>query len=161
MKTAQTNNFWNAFCQANGNTDSDYEVVAFGDKPEMADELGLLILNGPKRASARLYRDFENEFDTLPKVGGYVVVIDGKGKPLCIFQTTEVRIGPLNSVDEKFSWDEGEGSRTREWWLAAHTDFFQRQAELEGFEFTPNIETVFERFKVVWPKGKAQARIEL
>jgi uncharacterized protein YhfF len=154
MKSAQTEKFWDAFCKDCGITSADYEVVAFGDSPEMADELGSLILNGPKRATAGLYRDFENDLDGLPKVGGYVVVVDGKAAPLCIFQTTEVRIRPLSSVDEKFARDEGEGDRTREWWLAAHADFFQRQAEREGFEFTPNIKTVFERFKVVWPKSK-------
>ena len=157
MKSAQTEKFWDAFCRNCAITNADYEVVAFGDSPAMADELGLLILNGPKRATAGLYSDFEGDIGSLPKVGAYVVVIDGKAAPLCIFQTTEVRIGPLSSVDEKFARDEGEGDRTREWWLAAHTEFFQRQAEREGFECTPDIETVFERFKVVWPKGKADA----
>jgi uncharacterized protein YhfF len=154
MKSAQIEKFWDAFCKDCGITNADYDVVAFGDSPEMADELGSLILNGPKRATAGLYRDFESDLDGLPKVGGYVVVVDGKAAPLCIFQTTQVRIGLLSSVDEKFAWDEGEGYRTREWWLVAHTDFFQRQAEREGFEFTPNIKTVFERFKVVWPKSQ-------
>jgi uncharacterized protein YhfF len=156
MKPEATEKFWNSFCHANAITEANYEVVAFGDSPEMADDLGHLILNGPKRATAGLYRDFENDLETLPKTGGYVVVIDGRGEPLCIFQTTEVRIGPLEAVDEKFAWDEGEGDRTREWWLAAHTDFFERQAKREGFEFTPDIKTVFERFKVVWPKIKTQ-----
>ncbi len=81
------------------------------------------------------------------------MVVDGKGEPLCIFQTTEVRIGPLNSVDDAFAWDEGEGDRSRAWWLDAHTEFFMRQAECEGFVFTEVIETVFERFKLVWPRN--------
>lgn len=142
------------FCLSSGATCSDYEVVTFGDSPEMADQLGELILNGPKRASAGLYLDFENDLGSLPKVGGYVVVINGNALPLCIFQTTEVRIGPLSSVDETFAWDEGEGDRTCVWWLAAHTEFFQRRAEMEGFKFTTDIKTVFERFKVVWPTSK-------
>jgi uncharacterized protein YhfF len=84
-------------------------------------------------------------------VGGHVVVVDGRGEPMSIFQTTEVRVAPLSSVDDAFAWDEGEGDRTRDWWLAAHAEFFTRQAANEGFEFHPDIETVFERFKVVWP----------
>jgi uncharacterized protein YhfF len=155
MKSAQVKQFWESFSENGGITIADYDVVAFGDNPAMADELGLLILNGPKRATAGLYRDFENDLDSLPKVGGFVVVIDGKASPICIFKTTEVRIGPLSSVDEKFAWDEGEGDRTLKWWLATHTEFFKRQGEREGFEFTSTIKTVFERFEVVWPKMKA------
>ena len=36
-----------------------------------------------------------------------------------------------------------------------HTNFFTRQAEAEGFDFHPDIETVFERFKIVWPPEHA------
>ena len=151
MKSAAVTAFWKSYCIAKAIISDDYEVVAFGDSPAMADELGNLIASGPKRATAGLYRDFESDLESLPHVGGYVVVIDGQGQPLCIFQTTEVRVGPLNSVDEKFAWDEGEGDRTRDWWLSAHTEFFQRQAERESSVFTPNIKTVFERFEVVWP----------
>jgi uncharacterized protein YhfF len=151
MKTALTEEIWKAYSQHTKIKDQDYEVVAFGDNPEMADELGALIVNGPKRATAGLYRDFEADLSTLPRVGGHVVVIDGRGTPLCIFQSTEVRVGPLSSVDDQFAWDEGEGDRTRAWWLNVHTEFFTRQATREGFAFTPDIQTVFERFKIVWP----------
>ena len=54
-------------------------------------------------------------------------------------------------MDEHFAWDEGEGERTREWWLAAHRRFFGRCAEAQGFQMHDEIETVFERFAVVWP----------
>jgi uncharacterized protein YhfF len=152
MKTSETDAVWHSYCTSIGVSAQDYEVVAFGDSPAMADELGQLIATGPKRASAGLYRDFESDSASLPKVGGHVVVIDGRGKPLCIFRTTEVRIGPLSSVDDAFAWDEGEGDRSRVWWLKAHTDFFTRQAEREAFEFSIEIQTVFERFEVVWPR---------
>jgi uncharacterized protein YhfF len=155
MKTALTDEIWQAYCLHAKINDQDYEVVAFGDSPEMADELGHLIVNGPKRATAGLYRDFESDLSTLPKVGGHVVVIDGRGQPLCVFQSTDVRVGPLNSIDDQFAWDEGEGDRTRAWWLNAHTAFFTRQATREGFTFTPDIPTVFERFKIVWPPSIA------
>ena len=32
---------------------------------------------------------------------------------------------PLDQVDEAFGWDEGEGERTREDWLAQHTLYFE------------------------------------
>jgi uncharacterized protein YhfF len=150
IKSPTTDVYFTAYRMAHAVASEDYDIVAFGDSPEMADELGQLILHGPKRATAGLRRDFTD--DDLPRVGGHVVVVDGRGEPLCIFQTTDVRVGPLSSVDGAFAWDEGEGDRSRDWWLNAYREFFTRQAGREGFEFSPDIETVFERFKVVWPE---------
>jgi hypothetical protein len=49
----------------------------------------------------------------------------------------------LSQVDEAFAWDEGEGDRTREWWLDAHRQYFARQATCEGFEIDDAILTIF------------------
>jgi uncharacterized protein YhfF len=62
-----------------------------------------------------------------------------------------VTIKPLSQVDEAFAWDEGEGDRSRKWWLDAHRRYFSRQARREGFKFDDDILTVFERFEIVWP----------
>jgi uncharacterized protein YhfF len=121
----------------------------------MADELADLVVRGPKRATAGLLRDFAVGGEPLPRVGGHVVVVDGKGMPRCIWRTTEVTIKPLIAVDDAFAWDEGEGDRTRDDWLDGHRRFFARQAAREGFEFHDRIETVFERFTVVWPPEAA------
>jgi hypothetical protein len=40
----------------------------------------------------------------------------------------------MSQVDEAFAWDEGEGDRTRDWWLDAHRRYFARQASREGYE---------------------------
>ena len=61
------------------------------------------------------------------------------------WRTTEVTVKPLCEVDEAFAWDEGEGDRTRDWWVAAHRRYFGRQASREGFELDDDILTVFER----------------
>ena len=77
------------------------------------------------------------------------MMLDGEGCPRFIWRTTEVTIKPLSEVDEAFAWDEGEGDRTRDWWLNAHRRYFARQASRQGFEL--NDEILFERFEVVWP----------
>ena len=66
-------------------------------------------------------------------------------------ENVEVTIKPLSQVDEAFAWYEGEGDRTRDWWLNAHHRYFARQATREGFEIDDETLTVFERFEVVWP----------
>jgi len=42
-------------------------VFAFGDSPEMADELAHLVLDGPKRATAGLVLEFERDGEPLPR----------------------------------------------------------------------------------------------
>ena len=136
--------------------DSGYDgplvmAFAFGDSAEMADELGLLVLHGPKRATAELVQAFVAQDEPLPRVGDRCLVLGGDGRPLAIVRTTDVRVGPLSSVDDRFAWDEGEGDRTRAWWLDAHTRFFNRQCTAMGLTFSDDIGVVFERFELVWP----------
>jgi uncharacterized protein YhfF len=159
MKTAKTDAFWQSFCRAKDLEGKNYDVVTFGDSSAMADELAALVVHGPKRATAGLLRDYEGEPTAVPVIGGYAVVVNGGGDPLCVFQTTDVRIGPLSSVDDSFAWDEGEGDRTREWWLAAHTSYFTRQSESEKFQMHPDILTIFERFILVWPEAGADKKL--
>jgi uncharacterized protein YhfF len=154
-KTPQVQAYWSEFKTAAGLGHDRYEVVAFGDSADMADELAELVLHGPKRATAGLLHDFEVNNEPMPAVGDYVVVIDGRGAPRCIWRTTEVAVKPLIEVDEAFAWDEGEGDRTRADWLEGHRRFFTRQAAREGFQFHDRMDTVFERFAVVWPPEAA------
>ena len=63
---------------------------------------------------------------------------------------SQVRIGPLSSVDDSFAWDEGEGDRTRESWLATHEQFFRRHLGTVGAAFDFEMPTVFERFELLY-----------
>jgi uncharacterized protein YhfF len=122
-------------------------------------ELADLVIAGTKRATASSARDDGEGREPTPKPGDFVMMLDGAGRPRFIWRTTEVTIKPLAEVDEAFARDEGEGDRTREWWLDAHRRFFARQAAREGFERDDAVVTVFERFEVVWPLDVADARL--
>ena len=143
--------FWASYVQATGYDGPLVTAYSFGDSAEMADELGQLVLHGPKRATAGLEQEFEASGDPLPEVGDRCVICGGDGRPLAVVRTSDVRVGPLSSVDDRFAWDEGEGDRTRDWWLDAHTGYFTRQCAAEGWEFSDDITVVFERFELVWP----------
>ena len=157
-RSSLTEEFWRGYRDAAGLQHDDYDVVAFGDGPDMASELAELTVAGIKRAPAGLARQFGPGKEPPAVLGGYVVLLDGAERPRAIWRTTELRTGALNSVDERFAWDEGEGERTREWWLSAHRRFFARHAAAEGFPMHDEIETVFERFEIVWPPEIADAR---
>ncbi len=72
-----------------------------------------------------------------------------------MLRSRELRIGPIESVDDAFAWDEGEGARTRADWLHQHRRYFIRTCAAREEEFTEVHEVVFERFAVVWPADVA------
>lgn len=149
--------FWTRFAREADVGHRRFEVCSFGDSPAMADALAALIVGGAKRATAGLHRAFVDDAVALPVVGDHAVVVDGRGVPRCICRTTEVRVGPLDSVDDGFAFDEGEGDRSRGFWLEEHRGYFGRAAAAGGFVMHDRIETVFERFVVVWPLELADA----
>jgi uncharacterized protein YhfF len=143
--------FWQR-CRSAGavapETPAPQVVNAFGDHAELADKLIVLVLDGTKRATAGAVADFDHDGEAYPTVGTRWIATDGASRPRAVLRTTNVRIGPLSSVDDSFAWDEGEGDRTRASWLDGHTRFFSRYLPTIGVEFHPDIEVVFERFAV-------------
>jgi uncharacterized protein YhfF len=125
-------------------------VEPFGDSAELADELIELVVHGPKRATASALVDYEREGMPRPRPGTMSIATDGAGRARAVLRTTEVRIGPLSSVDASFAWDEGEGDRTRASWLAEHEHYFGRYLATIGVDFDPDMATVFERFEVLY-----------
>lgn len=137
--------FWARFVAATG-FDGPHTAWSFGATPEQATRLGLLVRDGPKRATAGLAAEYEADGEAYPEVGDLSVILDGDGIPLCVIRTTEVTVKPLGEVDDAFAWDEGEGDRTLTWWKQAHVGFFERQ----GFDIDDDSLMVLERFELVW-----------
>lgn len=127
-----------------------YEAWGFGDSPAMADELGRLVMDGIKTATASLLKEYEVENESVPQVGDFSIILDGREQPMCIIETTEVNIKPFHRVDAQFAYDEGEDDRTLESWIAGHERFFKRQCAGYGWEFSHEMLIVFERFNVVY-----------
>jgi uncharacterized protein YhfF len=67
-----------------------------------------------------------------------------------VLRTTEVRVGPLSSVDEAFARDEGEGDGTRDDRLRLHEAYFRRVLPALGVQVSDDLPVVFERFDVVY-----------
>jgi uncharacterized protein YhfF len=132
------------------------EAFSFGDSAEMADQLALLVRDGPKRATAGLVAEMEALGAPMPQAGGHSVVLDGRGEAVCVIRTTETRIGPLASVDDAFAWDEGEGDRTRADWLDGHLRAFARSCARLGIAWSDDLPVHFERFELVWPRPTGQ-----
>ena len=119
---------------------AELESFAFGDSPELADELLELVLIGKKTATCWT----ANEGDKGVVVGKRWIVKDGQGRPSAVLETREVTRRRFGEVDAAFAYDEGEGDRTLADWREAHTDYFTRRSE-----FSPDMELYCERFRLV------------
>jgi uncharacterized protein YhfF len=125
-------------------------IEPFGDSVELADELIGLVVEGRKRATAGALVDHELEGTPPPEPDTITIATDGAGRARAVLRLTEVRVGPLSSVDDSFAWDEGEDDRTRASWLDAHERFFRRYLPTIGATFEPDMATVFLRFEVLF-----------
>lgn len=149
--------FWNAFLQSLPEEHTFPaempEAWGFGDNPEMAEELGRLVLNGIKTATCSAVWEYEAENEPIPEVGDLSIVTDGQDQPLCIIETVEVSIKPYNEVDAQFASDEGEGDRSLAYWREAHYNFFSRTLPDIGRQFSETMPLVCERFRVIYPEA--------
>ena len=105
--------YWRRFVAATG-IDGPYTAWGFGNSEQMATELGLLVRDGPKRATASLRSVYDGD-EPMPRVGDLSVILDGRGRPLCVIRTTGVEVRRFGDVDAEFAWTEGEGDRSLEY----------------------------------------------
>ncbi len=128
-----------------------YQAWSFGDRPEMADALGALVMDGIKTATGSLLWAYEAEGEPVPEPGDYSIVLDGRGEPLGIIQNTSVVILPFDLVDEEHAYLEGEGDRSLAYWREGHWRFFGRECDALGREPDQKMPVVCERFTLIYP----------
>ena len=112
---------------------------AFGDNPALADELLELVVKGVKTATCST----EDEPNTSSP-GERWIVLDGRGKPRCAIETTEVTYRKFGEVDAAFAHEEGEGDRSLDYWRNAHRTYFGRLGR-----FSEDMTLMCERFRLV------------
>ena len=116
------------------------DSFAFGDGPELADELLALVLAGKKTATC--WAAAEGPKGT--EVGKAWVVKDGAGRPRCVIETVELTQRRFDEVEEDFAYDEGEDDRTLAAWRREHEVYFRRNNQ-----FAPDMPLYCERFRLV------------
>lgn len=94
--------------------------------------------------------EFDAEGESPPEPGALTIVLDGKGQPLCIVETTEVSVRSFNEVDAQFAYEEDEGDRSLAYWRDAHRRFFTRYLSKIGREFSEEMPLVCERFRMIY-----------
>ena len=155
MNNEAVESYWQEFL-ATLPLDSPYRSKTFlaegwGDGPEMADELGALIAAGTKTATCSALWEWEAEGESPPETGTITIVVNGRGEPLCIVETTEISICKYNQVDADFAREEGEGDLSLQYWRGTHRRFFSRSLPKLDREFSEEMPLVCERFRLIYP----------
>ncbi len=99
---------------------------AFGDSPELADELLALVLEGKKIATCD-----EADSEEVFKVGERQVVLNGKGGRVCVIETTAVERVKFGDVTAAHAAREGEGDLSLKFWRDVHVEYFTRTGTYE------------------------------
>ncbi|MGO0604290.1 ASCH domain-containing protein [Brevibacterium linens] len=123
------------------------EAWAFGATPEHADDLLALVLAGTKTGTASALWDIEAVGEAVPEVGELSIILDGRGRPRALLETTAIDIVPFYEVTAEHAHSEGEGDRTLAAWREIHERFWQEHGR-RGVSF--EMPVVCERFRLVF-----------
>lgn len=107
-----------------------------------------LVLKGQKRATSSSVLGYRIEGEEIPKAGNISVITDWDGNPRCVVRTTKVRIIPYKDITFDIAKLEGEDD-TLESWRNNHEAFFKEEGMELGYEFSEDMEVIFEEFEVV------------
>ncbi len=143
--------FWEKIKRETGIEGDFTDAYGIGDSPELKQELLELILEGKKRASTTLVRESMLEGWPESEVGQYNIVLDGDDEPAAVIRTVSVRRCRFSEVDEEHAYWEGEDERTLDAYIREHTKYYTRIGGRLGFEFTPDMEVILDRYELVYP----------
>jgi len=125
-------------------------VTPFGITSEDARAIAPLVRDGIKTATGGLVWANEADGKPGPRPGDLWIVIAGADEPVCIIETTEVRIFPYDEVPDEYAWDGGEGDRTVRDWRRIYWKYIVSECNRIGREPSLKAPLAMERFRVVY-----------
>jgi len=143
--------FWDSYARTHPDAAARgySEAFHFGDTERMANELAALVAAGVKTATSAMLWSYA-EGERLLQEGDRCIVTTWDNEPVCIVETTEMRIVPFKDVDAQFAYEYGEGDRTLEWWREHLWEYYAEECAALGREPTEEMPLVCERFRVVF-----------
>lgn len=145
------NNYWKQFLIEKNlpKKMNYYETFYFGSNETSATNLLKLVLEGKKVATCSAKMDYILQAEALPKTNDYSIVTNFSKEPKCIIQTTDVLTLPFKKMTFDICQFEGEDT-TLASWQEKHIDFFTHTGKKFGYDFSWDMEIVFEFFNVVY-----------
>ena len=128
---------------------SGLEHFAFGDSPQIADELLGLVLAGIKTGTCwPVSEGLKGSAE-----GARYVVLDSAARPRAIIESVHLEQCRFDKVEADFASSEGEGDRSLATWREIHQACFTRQGA-----YAPDMLLWCERFRLVGTLGEGADR---
>lgn len=143
--------YWNNFLINTGRSMEDRCAgdLSFEAKGFVGDELLTLVLTGKKTALFSSFATFSIDGEPLPVTEELYLVLDRSETPRCVIELEEVQIIPFNEVPWELAQLEGEDEDLTAW-REKKQEYLEEEGDILGFDFTPDIKLVFQKFKVVY-----------
>ena len=146
--------FWRRFLNSDSCPENARDLFQasyqIGDDEEDASAGAALILSGEKTATSSLLWALEESGEALPETGDLCVIEDGKGRAVCVVQTTWVKTIRFSEVDAGFAQDYSETDGTLEDWYKVFGDYYSEECASIGRKLTADTPLVCERFEVIY-----------
>lgn len=151
---AATTEFWQE-CRAAipGLPEAAPEAWAFGATAEHADGLLALVLAGTKTATASSLWDNEFVGEPHPEAGLWNIILDSRGVPRALLETTVVEVVAFEEVTEAHAYAEGEGDRSLSAWREIHERYWREHSE-DPRGWDRRMPVVCERFRLRYPSQR-------
>ncbi|HZK20363.1 MAG TPA: ASCH domain-containing protein [Treponemataceae bacterium] len=121
----------------------------FGSDKEENAIVTAMVLSGQKQANCAALESYQIDMEPIPEKGNRYVVTDIRGNALCVIEIEKVSVLPFTDITWEMAKKESAAPRMSIW-EERQRDFLEYDAEIMGYEFTPDISIVFEEFRVVY-----------
>ena len=143
--------YWANFLK-NTNRDSEDKCsgdLSFEGKGFVQSQINSIVLSGQKQAFFTTLATFTIDNEPLPNSGELYILVDNQNKPLCVLEIESVNIIPFNEVTFEMVKKEGECATMGEW-KEKMQEYIEEEAQVLGFEYSPDIKLVYQTFKVIY-----------
>lgn len=137
---------WARYREKSG-VEAEMEAWAFGGE---GDALAALVLAGKKTATSSALPLYALEGEAPPAEGDYSVLLDSRGRALCVLRDRRVLTLPFREVGEELAAQEGEGDGSLAHWREVHRAFFTEELAGAGLRFTEDMPVLFEEFELLF-----------
>ncbi|MCQ2587419.1 MAG: ASCH domain-containing protein [Treponema sp.] len=143
--------YWEKFIKETGRDPEDRcsGDIDFEAKGLVGAERISLILSGRKTAFFSSFATYTIDQEPLPVSGELYLVLDKNSKPCCVIELDNVSIIPFNEVPWELALQEGEDENLAAW-KEKQQEYLEDEGQILGFEFSPDIKLVFQKFHVVY-----------
>ena len=143
--------YWNKFLKETGHTPEDRCAgdLCFEANGFVGDELVSLVLSEKKTAFFTSWATYAIDKEPLPVSGELYIVLDRSDNPQCVIEIQNVCVIPFNEVTWEMAKQEGEDENLEEW-RQKKQEYLEDEGAVLGFEFSPDIKLVFQKFSVVY-----------